>query len=443
VHSFIQALDRRARSIGRRGLIVVNAGLAIGFGFSAFSNLAKPGSALISDFTVFWTGWTLILAGRASALYDEAAQRITQQSLLHGMHFEGGLMAFLNPPHAALAGAPVGWLANQAGEQVAFVVWSAGVLALIAVFVHAVCDEWGGTRPQRWMIAAAVLAFHPVFCAVKQGQTSVLLALGVLGLYRAVKSGNGWTGGAWLLVLTIKPQLVPMLVVYLAARRCWRVLWCGAVLVAGAVALTTAILGPAVWLEYAGQVRHLERFWGTGTPEYMLNVRGVLTRMFGFGGPVWIDAASNAGWLLTMAITGSLLMWRRDRENEDLRPAYAFTVAMMLVSNPHMFVHDASIWIVPLLLCATAMRDAGSKWQRFGRFALLWPLLFAVGGLVDVKSAHLTLVDPRIWSIAAAAFAIASCWLATTSDRRASDHGQSPVPSIDRGWTPSVPYPPG
>jgi len=169
MRSIAAAVAARMRAIGVRALVIVNGGLAAGFALSEFRHLATPQSSLISDFTVFWTGWTLILQQRAAALYDEAAQRATQQALLHGMHFEGGLMAFLNPPHAALVSTPVGWLADRAGEQTAFVIWSACTIAVLALLVRAVCDAWGGTdRQQRWMIALAIIAYHPVFCAINR-----------------------------------------------------------------------------------------------------------------------------------------------------------------------------------------------------------------------------------------------------------------------------------
>jgi hypothetical protein len=415
MRSIAAAISARMRAIAVRALVIVNGGLAAGFALSEFRHLATPQSSLISDFTVFWTGWTLILQHRAAALYDEAAQRATQQALLHGMHFEGGLMAFLNPPHAALVSAPVGWLADRAGEQAAFVIWSACTVAVLALLVRAVCDAWGGTgRQQRWMIALALVAYHPVFCAIKQGQTSILLALAVIGLYQAAEDDRPWAGGAWLLVLTIKPQLAPMLVVYLAARRSWRLLWCGGVLISASVVVTAVVLGPSVWIDYLRHVRPLEQFWGTGTPEYMLNVRGWLTRMFGFDAHVWIDHVSDLVWIAAMAVTGALMFTRRIFEQRDRRPAYAFVVAMMLASNPHVFVHDAVIWVVPLVLFAASMRDAGAEWRGFARFALLWPLLFAVGGFFNVKSAPLTLADPRMWALAGATLAIAASWRSTS-----------------------------
>jgi hypothetical protein len=422
----LPAATSRAQSLGERALITVNATLAAGFAFVGLRNLFTPASIVASDFTVFWSAWTLILQGRASALYDAASQRAMQEFLIGGGHFEGGLMAFLNPPHAALVSAPIGWLADHLGEQVAFALWTVGNLILVVALVRTLCDEWGATTPRpRWMLVSALLGFYPMFWAIRQGQTSALLALAVVGVYRAVKAKRHWAAGSWLVVLTIKPQLVPMVIVYLAARRCWRVLFCGGVLAAISVVVTAVALGPMVWFDYLVQVRHLEHFWGTGTPEYMLNVRGSLTRIFGLEQRVWIDAVSTAVWLAALMVVGLLFVRRRIDQTQDARPAYAFAIAVALLSNPHLFIHDAVIWTVPLVLCAAALRDADGEWQPFVRFALAWPLLFAAAGSISMKSSRLLWVDPRIWAFIAATAVIERCWRSTAAPRTLSDAAPS------------------
>jgi hypothetical protein len=125
---------------------------------------------------------------------------------------------------------------------------------------------------------------------------------------------------------------------------------------------------------------------------------------------VAIDAVSDGIWLIAMAVTGALLLTRRLDTTRDRRPAYAFVVAVMLASNPHVFVHDVVIWTVPVVLCAASLRDAGAEWKGFVRFALLWPLFFAIGGFFDVKSPQLTLIDPRVWALGAAAWFITASW---------------------------------
>jgi Glycosyltransferase family 87 len=395
--------DAPTRSLAIRAPMAIYVGLAVGYAAVLLKDLLTPDIITATDFTVFWGAWHQILHGQAYALYDEAAQRATQQLLMHGGYFEGGLMAFLNPPHAALAGVPFGWLAERAGEQTAFIAWTAGNLGLLVLLMRGLAAEWGAdSKQRRWLLALAIVGFYPLFGAIKNGQPSVLLALAVLGVYRADKAGRVWAAGAWLAVLTIKPQLVPMIGIYLVARRSWRPLATGAAFMAAAVVVTAAALGPSVWLDYARQVRHLEQFWGSGTPDYMLNVRGALTRLVGLGGHEAIESAAFIIWVAGMAVVAAVLLRRRVHTADDGRPAYAFALAVALVSNPHLFIHDTAMWTVPLLLFTAALRDAGRDWLPFARFALAWPAIFLIAGGLDIRSGPLAWFDLYTWTFVAA-----------------------------------------
>lgn len=424
------ALNTRQRSIRQRGLIALNAGLATGFALVVLRTLVTPGAVTASDFTVFWTGWSLILHGPVSGLYDEAIQRVTQQSLMGGRYFEGGLMSFLNPPHAALAGVPFGWLADHAGEQASFIIWTCANLIVLAMLVRSLCQEWGATaRQHQWILISAVLAFYPVCCALKGGQTSILLALAILGVYRAANASHPWTGGAWLLIVSIKPQLVPMVVLYLAVRRCWRLLGYASCMFMVTVAITAVALGPTIWLDYLRQVGTLEQFWGTGTPVYMLNIRGMLTRMFGFGWHVGIDAVSYAVWLAAMVFVGIVLVRRRLADEHDARPAYAFAIAMALLSNPHLFMHDAVIWTIPLVLYSASIRDAQRTWRPFVQLALAWPLMFAATSFFDANSGRLGWLDLQMLILIVTTAIIGARW-PTSGEEEASSKSSSMDPVV-------------
>jgi hypothetical protein len=257
------------------------------------------------------------------------------------------------------------------------------------------------------MLAAAVCGFYPVFVTVKNGQLSLALALAVLGVYRAAKAGRHWAAGAWLTVLTIKPQLVPVVVIYLAAAGRWQVLGTAAVTTSGVAVATAAALGIDVWLDFARRVHYLEQFWGSGTPDYMLNVRGALTRVVGLDRSPSIDTSAYALFFAALAISAAVLWRRRTEVERDTRPDYAFVLAVGLLCNPHLFIHDTVIWIVPLTLCAASMREAGANWRPFTLFALAWPLVFLVAGRVAVRSGPLAWIDPHTWTFVAAIVMIA------------------------------------
>src|SRR5262249_57184482 len=88
--------------------------------------------------------------------------------------------------------------------------------------------------------------------------------------------------------------------------------------------------------------------------------------------------------------------------------AFACGYAVALLSTPDLFGDDEAMWTIPLLLYAAAARDAGRDWLPFACFALAWPMLFAIGGAVDVKVPSLTWIDPRLWVLVAATIAIAA-----------------------------------
>src|SRR5262249_3470501 len=152
------------------------------------------------------------------------------------------------------------------------------VLALLALN-RLLRSEWKhGSSRERGILTAALVAFYPVFCALSNGQTSILLAIAVLCVHLATERSNPWAAAGWLLVLTIKPQLFPAVSISAVVRLGYRVVACTAIIFAAAAAVTALVLGPAVWVDYFTNVHLLEKFWGTGTPSYMLNLRGTLAR---------------------------------------------------------------------------------------------------------------------------------------------------------------------
>jgi hypothetical protein len=403
------AVMRADARLGRRMIVAVYSTLALVFAVSLLRTLLTPEGVVATDFTVFWTGWWLILHGQGHALYNEAAQRATQQALMNGFSFQGGLMAFLNPPHAALAGVPFGWLADHAGERVSFIAWTCVSVALLLSLDRGVRETLGVTEgPARWIVTSALFAFFPVFHTLNIGQMSILLAVAALGLHRAMETSRPRAGAAWFLALTIKPQLMPAVVVLLIARRCWRLLAYAMGALALAAAITAVVLGPAIWLDYVRQVGPLEHFFAQGTPAHMLNLRGSLTRALGSSAQPSIDAAAYAIWITATLLVAGVFAYRRIHEAQDMRAAYALALAVALLSSPHLFVQDAVVWTVPLVLYAAALRDSGADWRPFAGFVLSWPLLFVVVRLVDLPGGQgpRLRIDPLVMALIVATVVI-------------------------------------
>jgi hypothetical protein len=389
--------------------LFLNVPLAISLLWRCGRGLLDPASLAASDFTVFWSAWWLILHGRGRALYDEAAQRAAQHLLMGGHPFEGGLMAFLNPPHAALAGVPLGWLADHAGERAAFAIWAAVNLALLVrldVRLRGLLGAGGGRA--RAVVTVALCAFYPVLYTISVGQLSLLLAVAALELPRCLEARRPRAAAGWLLALSVKPQLLAPVLVLLAARRRWAVLAHAAALGAAVAAVTALVLGPRIWLDYVRSVGGLERFFGTGTPDYMMNLRGAITRLAGgAASPDSVYVAAAAAWLAALAALAMALV-RRTARAADARADLALTLAVGLLFCPHLFVQDAVLWVGALALHVAALRACGARWMPFAAFALAWPLVFAISRAVDLGGGGgpLLRVDPVVVVMVAALLAM-------------------------------------
>ena len=341
----------------------LSAAIAVGLAFHLARELVSTPEMTATDFTVFRTGWSLIVDGRARELYDPAAQTAVQTALLAKVGsagFQSGTMAFLHPPHAALAGCALELVARGLGTAPAFWLWTACSLAFLAHLVRLVRGELGLDRRATALVAVSLAAFYPVLETLQQGQVSALLGVAALACVVAARQGRSLAAALWLLALSIKPQTLPALVVVLAVRRERRVLGLAALLGAAAVVVTALVLGPRVWWDYLTGLRALERYFGAGTPDHMPTVRGFLTRLVGVGRHrAAVDALTIAAWLGAIAAAGAAALRTRA---SDGRAAFAAALALERAREPAPLPAGRA----PLDLAAHA-RARGLTRRRSGR----------------------------------------------------------------------------
>jgi hypothetical protein len=409
--SLIPSHDRLVRLL-RRFSIGMNVLLAAGLAVGTVRRMLAPAGVIDSDFTVFHSAWWLILHGRGRFLYDASAQRAAQQMLMGGQAFVGGLMAFLNPPHAALAGVPLGWVAEHQGAGAAFAIWTGvNVVLLLRLdfLIRSLLDARRGEG--RWTVTFALLAYYPVFYTIGIGQLSLLLAVSAFELCRALEGQRPLTAAVWLIVLSIKPQLLPPLLLLLALRGHWRTLGWAAALGVGVAAICAALLGSSIWLDYLRNVRGLEQFFAAGTPAYMMNLRGALTRVLGHRvSPAGVYLAAMAAWIAVMAALALVLIRRGAAGGSDLRTEFGLALAVSLFFNPHLFPQDAVIWVVALSLHIAGLRARRQSPTLFSAFALSWPIWFAVSRALDLSAGPRLSLTPAL-----VVMGMALLWMAWTA----------------------------
>lgn len=364
--------------------MILHLAITVAFARLLVAPLVDRAEGGATDFTVFYTGWSLVLHDPAH-IYDVEAQRQVQAGILRDRQFLGGVMTFYYPPHAAVAFAPLAWL----DFHNAFRVWMLLELAAAVWLVRWLIQLSGLTgKLDRWVLATAVTAFLPLLYAMQIGQLSIAMTAALVGFWRAFDRRRDAEAGAWLLALTVKAQLLPVpCLLLLAARRfrpvAWAALWAAPI-----VALATAVLGAGAWRAYPEAVRHLEGFVAGGSHDHMLNLRGLLSRLFGLGHDRAIVAVCAVAFAAT-TVLAYILLRRHARRGPIPVTAFAAALALELPTSLHLHLQDALVWAIPLIVFSTRGGEAAAWSRRFAPFALAWPLAFVAGYAVETATGRL------------------------------------------------------
>ena len=198
-----------------------------------------------------------------------------------------------NPPWTLALAMPFGWLPAQTSHAL----WIALQLTALLVSVDWLWRLYGGPAQYRWFAWLLSVGFLPTFFALRMGQISPLILLGIVGFLYFEKRGQGALAGAALAVATIKPHLV---LIYGAAvflwtihRRRWSVLLGGATALLALVGAALAF-NPEVLHQYSVAMR--ER-----PPQFLSPTLGsVLRLLFGLENfrLQFLPAALGLGWVL-------------------------------------------------------------------------------------------------------------------------------------------------
>ncbi len=338
-------MSKRLLVGGLLGLIVV---LAYLFG-SAIVAAGFATHIANADYMNFLLGGAMLDQGQghAATLYDIARQASVQQALTapYGIRFHDGLLPFVSVPLVALLTAPLYNLPLPVG----FALWDGVQLTALLLSLWLL----GAMLPaaNRYLLWLGGLAFLPLYASLTLGQVSPMLLLGVTLLWRGLRAGGAanWWSGAGLALLILKPQLLPLFLLYLLYKRNWRALG-GFTITTVVVYLLSALISGFDWplsyaniLVWAGQQRDHYGF----TPEAMFNLRGLLVRF----------AADNVVLLITLSalvVAALVYAWLSSDHSPTptavervgtLELQLAATTIAATLTSLHLYLHDLTILI--------------------------------------------------------------------------------------------------
>jgi hypothetical protein len=324
------------------------------------------------DFLNFWMYGRAALAHDPARFYDPVAYNHALGAML-GANYP--MQTWSYPPTIMLIAALFGLLPYK----LALLFWT---MLGVAAFYFASARDLGN----RWLIV--LISPAAVFCLMS-GQSSFLTAAALIAIF-AWQDRRPIVAGILIGLLTLKPQLGFLLPVMLAASDRWRVFTVASITAITLVALTTALFGPHIWLDY----------WRLGIPAQNAVLQDTRILATHFMPTIFMNAHSaGASYGTSMAIqavfaaaAAAAVFWAfRYRANADPLKLQALFFVCSLSATPYLMGYDA----LPLAFVAVALLSNAKLDAAGGRFAQLgyW-LPFIQFGLAGLHIPGAALVAP-------------------------------------------------
>jgi cbb3-type cytochrome oxidase subunit 3 len=314
------------------------------------------------DFACFYaTGWSL-RQGHAAKLFDVDEQARTQRELLR----RGDVLINPHPPFESLLFAPLSKLPYTA----AYILFGVVNVLFWLLFQHVLRPHARVPKqPYRYFLLCS--AFLPLWLSLVQGQTSLLLLVCLTLAFACLERGEDFKAGAALGLGLFKfPIVLPFVLVFLLRGK-WRLMAGFSMVAIFWSAISLATVGFSGVISYLHLLLDIARSpsnpaYGGVKPSNMPTLRAFLSVLMGnTTHSASIGAAAAVASAVFIAYTA--WCWRRAESKEaspPLRLMFAASLTVSLVTAPHLYTHDLTVMLLPVLLVIGSSQCARRSTER-------------------------------------------------------------------------------
>jgi hypothetical protein len=305
--------------------------------------LAGPppaGPRQLLDFQVFHIAGQLAWAGDLGTAYDPV------QFWAHTKSLTGSSdrMLWPYPPHFNLLTSPLALLPLW----LSYVVFVGGSLVFYGLALRRLA---GGQH-------ALVLAmlFPAILICIRIGQNAFLIG-GLVAWFVSLTLAGRSLAGVPLGLLTIKPQFLPGIGLYLLLRGQWRIIFAGGLVAVLALALATLLLGSGVWQDFIHVMGELGTYLSRGLYPYH-RMTSLYAALFMATGDAGLALAGQIG-LAGLLAAG---LWLAARRGWPPRHLLAAAVMSSTLMSPYGYDYDLPVLGAAIALLAPDLVAGRRVW---------------------------------------------------------------------------------
>ncbi len=385
------------RKVAGLALLSLSALFGVGLFGGQWAAPEKFGNTFFGeDFVYLYASAELVLDRQGPAVYDPTSLSEKMGAVLEeagsSRRFVGAMeywLAFL-VPFFPLTLFPL---------RLAYYIWT-GLTVVLFLFGAWRLARAVGVAP--WPFWAITLGFFPVISGLLQGQVHGLQFVALVEFWLAERRRAERAAGLWLSFSLVKPQFLPLLVLYVLWQRRWRALaW---FIAAGLLwlVLTVFLIGGTEGV-FAHARMTLDNVLGPDAPvgvQNMVNWRALAVVWFGAGGVSFAAIITAVFSLLTAGFV--IWSWRRwPARWAGLAPqAFVILVGATLLVGYDTQIYSVILVLPPMLALlvhiAKTPTRVGQRWSMLLDFVLVAPSLLA---LALIPFAYRTVVLPLVWLV--------------------------------------------
>jgi hypothetical protein len=317
--------------------------LAAALGTCVLLLAVSPVSLPHGDFDEYWAAGRLNAAG--SNPYDPDAMLREQRQA--GWQQSRPVMMY-NPPWTLALAMPLGWL----DIQLAHGLW---LIAQVLICLWCASRLWAlyaGAPRHEVRIWCLALLWMPTVAAVRMGQISPLVLLGLVGFVCSLEKGRDTIAGLFFALSAVKPQLVAVIwvawILWVVHQRRWKVVL-GTATALAAAALIPILTNPAVFGQYRHLMASAPPTLEFESPNIATLMRVVMTAALGTG--TWPQFVPTA---IGIAIVAWL--WRRRYQMWSWTEQLPWLVTLSCLTTSYGgWTFDLLILLVPVIATAAAV----------------------------------------------------------------------------------------
>ncbi len=314
--------------------------------------LRQPGTC-VGDFSAFLNGWRIARSSAGQGLYDIAVQARGFDKTIC-TNWGRDFPMFVNPPHVALMGWPLGH-STLLGAYTVWAILSIACAAIVILGASRYLSDWN--TPNRCVFAVAIVSSPVVMHLAYLGALSFLVSAGVMATIWVVApprplrehlsklpsttTRKQWVASFGMAAISIKPQYFLFFLAALIGMRLWGIVFRMTFVMSVVVLAPSLAFGWDTWPKYVSLLSAYAGRDGRNGLDVrsMINIRSILVHFLS-----GTSADSTATVFLGIAVIGVGLVSHgavRSQLSATGRSLLLATVTFLaVIASPHTNVQD-------------------------------------------------------------------------------------------------------